>query len=178
MTPEEFNNNINSAIENTAEEMKSVMQEAALTGKALITRRVQNIGLNKQYSNQKLPTYFFRGKALNSGGRTLYEKARKEGGGISYREWRVANGLPVNNVRLTYSGKMFQGWNAARSERNRFIIRGLVGGINREVRDKLKWNKSRFPNFDKPNPEEKKLIKEQLIRPRLKEILEQNLFKR
>ena len=166
MTPEEFENNIPIAIEKTAEEMKSVMQEAALTGKALITRRIQNQGLSKQYSRNKLPTFFFRGKALNAGGRSLLEKARKEGKGISYDEWRAANGLPTNNVRLTFSGKMFQGWNQARSERDKMIIRGLVGGVNKEVRDKLRWNKSRFPNFDKPSPEEKKLIKEELIRPR------------
>lgn len=178
MTPEEFENNIENALNKTAEEMKPVMQEAALTGKAIITRRIQNLGLNKQYSDNKLPTFFFRGKALNSGGRSLYEKAKKEGGGISYREWRKANGLPVNNIRLTFSGKMFQGWNQAASQRDKYIIRGLVGGINKEVRDKLRWNKSRFPNFDKPTSEEKKLIKETLVRPRLKELLKQNLFNR
>lgn len=178
MTPEEFINNIDNALDKTAEEMKLVMLEAASNGKELVIRRIQNRGLNDQYSTNKLPNFFFRGKALNAGGRSLYEKSREKGEGISYREWRLANGLPVNNVRLTFSGKMFQGWNEARSERKGLIVRGFVGGINQEVRNKLKWNKSRFPNFDKPTPEEKRLLRDTLIRPRLKESLQRNLFKR
>lgn len=178
MTPEEFLDNIDNALNKTAEEMLPVMQEVASNGKELVIRRIQNRGLNEQYSTNKLPNFFFRGKELNAGGRSLYEESLAEGEGISYREWRSANGLPVNNVRLTFTGKMFQGWNQARSERKGLVVRGFVGGINQEVRDKLRWNKSRFPNFDKPTPEEKRLLRDTLIRPRLKEILQRNLFKR
>lgn len=178
MTPEEFRNNLDRAIDKTAEEMKEVMQEAAVSAKAIVTRRIQNKGLNKQYSRNPLPIFFFNGRALNAGGRALLQKKKKLGEGISYEEWRKAQGLPTNGVRLTYSGKMFQGWNVPSAERKGLVVRGLVGGINKEVRDKLKWNKSRFPDFDKPEPSEKQLIKEQLVAPRLKELLQKNLFNR
>ncbi|AVR47256.1 hypothetical protein C7S20_19470 [Christiangramia fulva] len=178
MTPEEFRNNLDRAIDKTAEEMKEVMQVAAVSAKNILKTRIQNKGLNRQYSRNPLPIFFFNGRALNAGGRALLQKKKKLGEGISYEEWRKAQGLPVDKVNLTYTGKMFGGWNQPGSERKGLVIRGFVGGINKEVRDKLKWNKSRFPDFDKPTPEEKKFIKENLVAPRLKELLQKNLFNR
>lgn len=178
MTPEEFHNNLNRAIDQTANDMIPVMQNAAQNGKALVVRRIQNIGLNRSYSTRPLPIFFFYNKALNAGGRALIERKRKSGEGISSREWRGANGLPVDKVRLTYTGNMFRGWNQLGAERRGLIVRGFVGGSNREVINKLRWNKSRFPEFDRPSPEEKQHIKENIIRPELKKALERNLFGR
>ncbi len=147
MTPEDFQRNINSAIDRTAEEMKPVMELAALSGKGMVALRVQNSGFGRQYTSR------------------------------SYVKLRRKKGYEIRFVNLTFTGKMFQGWNVPNSERRGLIVRGVVGGSNIEVRNKLKWNKSRFPNFDKPNAEEKEIIKD-FVRPKLKEILQQNLFKR
>ena len=178
MTPEEFQNNIDKAIENTMVGMIPVMKEAALSGKALLSLRIQNQGLNKQYSINKLPIFFFRGRGLQSGATERFlDKKVKAGEGVSYKEWRSANGLPTDSVKLTFTGKMFQGWNIPFVERKGLIVKGAVAGNNPEVKNKLKWNKSRFPDFDKPDDKEKKMLKD-FIKPRLKELLQENLFKR
>lgn len=148
MTPEEFQNNLDNAIEKTVVGLFPAMQEAALTGKALVARRVQNIGFGRQYKTGR------------------------------YKELRRKKGYEIRFVNLTFTGKMFQGWTVPSSERNGLVVRGLVGGINKEVQNKLKWNSSRFPNFDKPTEEEKGIIIDNLIKPRLKELLQQNLFNR
>lgn len=178
MTPEEFQNNLDNAIEKTVVGLFPVMQEAALGAKAMLRKRIQEQGLNKQYSTNKLPIFFFRGRGLQKGTERFLDKKSKEGEGVSYKEWRGANGLPTNNVRLTFTGKMMDGWNIPFVERKGLVVKGSISGSSKEVQNKLKWNKSRFPDFDKPNDAEKKIIIDNLIKPRLVELLQKNLFNR
>lgn len=147
MTPEEFQNNIDSAVDKTAEELKPVMQLAVKSLKAMIAMRVQNVGFGKQY---------------------------RPG---SYLKMRMKRGYEIRFVNLTFTGKMFQGLNVPSAERTGLVVRGFIGGSTQEVQNKLKWNKSRFPNFDKPTDEEKKIIIN-FIKPNVKELLQKNLFKR
>jgi|SRR5690606_34226922 len=129
-----------------AQEMLPVMEEAALTGKGLLTRRVQNEGFGERY----IP------------GR--YVKIRK------------ARGFEIRFVNLTFTGQMFRGWSVPSSSNEGLIIRGTVSGIDELTRNKLGWNKDRYENFDLLTDEEKDIIYDNLIQPRLLEIIKQQLF--
>lgn len=146
MTPDEFINNIDKAVEKTATEMLPTMQEAALTGKALVVRRVQSEGFGKKYRSR------------------------------GYIYLRALRGFEIKFVNLTFTGAMFRGWKVPGAYKDGLKIGGSVAGTDLETKNKLSWNKSRFPNFDKTNEEERALLKEKLIEPRLFETLKKNLF--
>lgn len=145
MTPEELLDNIDGAIERIAKDMAPTMQEAALTGKALLARRVQNTGFGRQYRSR------------------------------SYVKLRASKGYEIRFVNLTFTGNMFRNWNVPGNYRRGLVVGGTVGGLNELTRDKLRWNKSRFPSFDKTSEEEKDIIKENLIKPQLMESIRKNL---
>jgi|SRR5690554_202583 len=146
MTPDELIDNINKAIEKTALEMLPTMQEAALTGKALLARRVQSEGFGKQYRSR------------------------------AYVALRALRGFEIKFVNLTFTGAMFRGWKVPGNYREGLKIGGSVAGTDLETKNKLSWNKSRFPKFDQTNEEERTILKESLIEPRLFETLKKNLF--
>jgi len=147
MTPEDFINNLNKAFDKTSEDMLPTMEEAALTGKALLARRIQNEGFGR--------TYISRG----------------------YRKLRELKGYEIRFVNLTFTGAMFRGWKIPFSFREGLKIGGSVAGVDQETKNKLKWNKSRFPNFNQLHDDDKKLLKE-FVQNRLNETLTDNLFKK
>lgn len=146
MNADDFLNNLNNAINKTADDMLPTMETAALTAKGLLASRVQNSGFGKSYISR------------------------------SYVKLREKRGFEVRFVNLTFTGQMFQGWKQPGTYRNGLKIGGTVGGLDQETCNKLRWSKSRYPNFDKVTDEERDIIKEKVIIPRLKEVLKQNLL--
>ena len=147
-TAEEFMENLNDALNRTADEMEPTMVEAALNAKALLSRRVHAEGFGRRYTSR------------------------------AYVALRIKRGMQVRFVDLTFTGKMFQNWRLPGSYREDLKVGGYVGGTDDETKNKLKWNKSRYPEFDKLNDEEKSIIAENLIKPRLLTILNKNLYQK
>lgn len=145
MNIDDFQKNLEKAVERTIEDLRPTMEEAALTAKALIARRIQNSGFGQQYRSR------------------------------GYKALRASKGYETRFINLTFSGRMFQGWSRASNYRRGFIVGGAVGATDVETRKKLIWNKARYPNFDKPIEEEKELITQNLIKPRIIEILKKNM---
>lgn len=136
-------------------EMPIISEEIATNAMALIINRIQQEGLQGRfYSENELPKFFFHDRELNEGGRRLLRNKKKKG--ISYKEWRAANGLQVGHVDLTYSGRMFQNISVTGTVRigDRFVT--IVGGVDKEVKDKLIWNARRFGDFFMVNDAEKR----------------------
>lgn len=146
MDADDFIRNLNNALEKTANDMLPTMEEAALTAKALLARRVQNTGFGKNYTSR------------------------------SYVNLRKRRGFEIKFVNLTFTGQMFQGWNQPGNYRSGLKVGGTVGGLDELTKNKLRWNKSRYPTFDKVNEEERNIIKENLVKPRLAEIFKNNLL--
>lgn len=146
ITPEELIKNIETALEKTAEELKPTMQQAALDAKALLALRVQNKGIGRKYTSR------------------------------SYAALRVKKGLQIQFVNLTFSGKMFQNWRTPGSFREGLKVTGYMGGTDEETKKKLRWNKNRFPDFDHLTKEEGDIITENLVTPKVIEILTKNIF--
>ena len=65
-----------------------------------------------------------------------------------YRELRSIQGLQVAHVDLTYSGRMFQNIKILSTENKaEFIVIAMIGGVNKETKDKLLGNYKRFGDF-------------------------------
>lgn len=145
MTLEDFQNNIETAVENTVEDLKPVMEQAALSAKALLRRRIQTSGFGKQYRSR------------------------------SYQKLRARRGFEIRFVNLTFTGEMFSNWKRPGSYRQGFIVGGSVGGTDKITQNKLSWNKSRFPSFDRVNDEEKNIIVNEFLKPEIIKIFQKNL---
>jgi hypothetical protein len=148
MSPEDLINNLDGAFEKVLEEMKPVMEEAALTGKALLAKQVQNKGFGSQYVPGR------------------------------YIKLRASKGYEIRFVNVTFTGKMFQGWRIPNTLIEGKKVIGTVGGSDESVRNKIKWNHSRYPNFINLSPEDRGIIKDNLIVPRATEIINRIIFGR
>ncbi|WP_179022053.1 hypothetical protein [Winogradskyella forsetii] len=147
MKLEDFQKNLETAVEQTIEDLKPTMEEAALTAKALLARRIQNTGFGRRYRSR------------------------------GYKSLRASKGYEIRFVNLTFSGKMFQNWKRPGNYRRGFVIGGTVGGTDVTTINKLKWNKSRYPTFDKVIEDEKELITQNLLKPRIIELIKKNMFR-
>ena len=70
---------------------------------------------------------------------------------------------------------MFANWQRPGHYRRDFVVGGSVGGTDKATRNKLAWNKARYPNFDKVSEDEKKLLTESFVKPKIIELLDKNL---
>ena len=146
MTSEEFTENLKQAVENTIEDLKPTIQITALSAKALLTRRIQNEGFGKRYRSRQ------------------------------YLSLRAKRGFETRFVNLTFTGNMFRGWKRPAVISDNLRLTGTVGGVDKSTMDKLRWNKSRYPNFNQLNDEESEIIKESLGN-KITEAIKNNMFK-
>lgn len=165
-------------------ELQKASEEFAMSALGLVVNRIQQEGIpGRKYSTNKLPAFWFEDKALNGGGRALVEKHMKKKerafykmvgekvrnnkaidemeNGISYDEWRQANGLQVNHVDLTFSGRMMQNLGVLGTKRNGNIWVTVIGGTNAEVIMKLEYTTKMFGKWLKPTDQEKDLLQMQ-----------------
>lgn len=169
-------------------EMPLISEELATNAMALIIDRIQKEGLpGKSYSTNKLPAWWFADdkKILNAGGRALLQKQEKnklrsvlkqqygeniklkKGGsvddldeGISYHEWRAANGLQVAFIDLTFTGRMFQNVQVLGTIRRGDNFITILGATDAENKKKLEWNRIRFGDFFILHEEDQKIIQQ------------------
>lgn len=136
----------------------------AVSAKALAERRIKDAGFGRVYSENKIPSWFLEGKELNqSGAKWLEDKKRQDSKnthtqdgvkyypadyGVNWKGFRQAQGLQVEHVDLTYSGKMFANMQPVRIEspgEGRAVA--YLGGTNTEAVNKMDWNRDRYGDF-------------------------------
>ena len=166
------------------------LEEVAMNMLALVVNRIQQQGLpGRDYSDNPLPPFFYEDRALNAGGRALLARKDKkalrkviagQGGrlrkskideerdGISYKEWRAANGLQTAVVDLTFTGRMFQNLGIVSTSATGGKYSVVISGLDKEVRDKLRWNAQRYGDFFVLTADEKTVLVD-LFKKRLKE---------
>jgi hypothetical protein len=157
---------LDTAIEKMEAELPKISEEMATNTMALIMNKVQQDGIGRTYSNNKLPLFYFHDRALNAGGRNALEKKKKAAKkdpdeyGMSYIEWRIANGLQVAHKDYTFTGRMWQNIQVIGTVRrgNNFIT--IMGGTDKETKDKLRWNAERDGEFFILAPEDEKIIQD------------------
>jgi len=147
MTSAEFSQMTMRLAEELTRELPVINEKAALNAYAMMKNRIINdgtIGENKslgEYSDNALPSWWFKGKALNKGGeKELIKSLRKENKdgqdpGISYKRWREANNLPTDHKTLSFTGTTLNDVGVTKSitEKDRVIT--IVGAKNTKNRD-------------------------------------------
>ena len=113
MNINEFNNNVNALSNAIIAQLPSISATITKTGLSFIHDRILNEGLpGVKYSTNKLPGFFFTGKSISDLGKdavnSVIKKNQKSGTpGISYEEFRKANGLQTSHVDLRLTGDMW-----------------------------------------------------------------------
>ncbi len=118
---------------------------------ALVTLRVQNQGLTgKLYSSALIPTFYFGRQALNAGGRAYIKKNRLG----TWAGLRASEGLPVDAVNLTHSGRMFRSLAIAPGANQGAVFFAEIVAADQEGASKVRYNIRRYGNFLLPLPSE------------------------
>lgn len=148
------------------EELKEISQVAAMDAIALIVRRIHDEGIGKTYSNKKVPAYLI----LLDESRLDTQKtkdfvrsvAARENPADRYTNWyeiRVAHGNGTSrDVNLTFTGEMFRQTGIIDVSKQGDYWVTTIGGLNKEVQDKMRWNAQRYGDFFVLTPEEYELI--------------------
>ena len=185
MSPQDFKK----AVENLGALMQQnlpvINEKMALNAYALMRDRIQNegtIGENKSlgdYSDNPLPAFFFKDKALNASGTAAYNKAKKSGKGISYKEWRKANNRHSDKVTLTFSGTTFKDIGVVRQTNDKTRVTTTIGPKNTKTRKDGKTTEQvsdflvdRYGDILSPNQEEKVKL-EKFLNTEVNQIIKQ-----
>lgn len=75
-----------------------------------------------------------------------------------YKQLRQLNGLQTNHVDVTFSGRMIQNIKVLRQESKELKFLAIVGATQKEEKDKLKANATRYGYFLDPTPDEQKIL--------------------
>lgn len=174
---EEFSENLKQLIQILPQQVSDVVGEAAITASSMVKNRITEKGIGEKYSNKKaIPAYLLVGKdykrANNIAKAKAFVKRKNKAKELTnWKEFREAQGLPTENVNLTYTGHMLRDTNELEVEIAGMKVLGRVGGMNRETKDKLKWNRERFGNYTDLTKEEKQIIGETIIKPKIIELI-------
>lgn len=173
MTPNEFKQQLHNLSELMVQNLPTISEKMAVNAYAMMKSRVINegtIGENKnlgEYSDNKLPSFFFKGKAANNSGETFYEKAKKSGEGISYKEWREANNRPTDHVTLSFTGTTFNDIGVVKQLVEGTKVVTIVASKNTKNRSNGKstseitsYLKDQYGDFLQPNQQEEKVLQQ------------------
>lgn len=175
MDQKDFSKYLQKFSQNIAQALPAINEKVALNAYAMMRNRIiedGTIGENKslgEYSDHKLPTFFFKGKELNSKGRKALETADKKQEGISYKEWREANNRPTEHVTMSFSGTTLNDIGVTKSLMEGIRIVTIVGPKNSKTRmdgktteEIVGYLQEMYGDFIKPNKEEMKLLQDTL----------------
>lgn len=126
-----------------------IAETKAITGTSLMVQRIQASGVpGKKYSTNRLPDWYFSDKAINAGGRAYLNQKEKEKDkskqGVTWGEFRAAQGLQNSRVDLTYTGRMLGGLIIVAQTATATAFTASIGGSDTEVDQKLGWNAERY----------------------------------
>lgn len=128
-----------------------IAETQAQTVLALSTYRIQNQGLaGARYSGTQVPTWFFKDKAFNAGGRA-YIKAHKKG---TYQGFKQALGLPSDYVSLTLTGRMFRSLTTLPASASGTVFSSRIVAADEASAKVVRYNIVRYGDFLKPTDAE------------------------
>ena len=150
-----------------ADEMNATREEEAiLIGKetvALIRNRVQNEKVDAdgspfgQYSQAKVPQWFFYGKSLSLGA----DKELHTGEWfVSYEEFRYMNNLNTGDINFTFSGDMWKNTGVTEVESSDGSTTVYLGGQTDRAAQIYEWQEPRYGRILEPNEEEIEFVNE------------------
>lgn len=118
-----------------------------IAAKALIERNIREKGFGARYSGNELPAWFFEGKEKSKAGEALVKRKKKKGEGMTWADLRVAEGLPIDHVDLSFTNKMWAGMTPLEPVVTGYKVVCPLGGNNQEVVNKMNWNRDRYGDY-------------------------------
>ena len=102
--------------------------------------------LFRPYSNVKYPAFWYFGRSRNASGEARVRSTAKSGKALSYRDFRVYNGLPVNFKNFSFTNEMWRGFGVKSTNRRGPVIISTIGGktpVSNERIDNMSRNEGR-----------------------------------
>lgn len=175
--------------------LPAIAQEVTIAAKALIERNIREKGFGANYSTNKLPAWFFFGKAKSKAGEEFIKRVQAlddknatvvdgkkvyaADSGLTWAQLRQAEGLPVDHVDLSFTNKTWAGLGPQQPYFEGVIIRCPLGGNTQEVVEKLNWNRDRYGDFFGKVLQAKEIeILTGLVKERGRDIFIKNGFKK
>lgn len=167
----EFKQRLQRLREAVEAKLPDIAVSLTLSAKALSERNIKDKGFGKMYSENKIPAWFLHGKELNGSGTTFLanhgvnekgeqgagkKKRRKKKGDpdpghfdtlTNWKEFRAAQGLPVDHVDLSYSNMMWANMQPVKVEQRGDVYLAPLGATNVEAQNKMNWNRDRYGDF-------------------------------
>ena len=138
---------------------------------ASIANRVINDGESADgskfspYSTKEVPAYFYYGRSRNAAGEAKVKAANKKKEGVSYKEFRGFNGLPVDKKNFSFSNAMWSGFGVKKVDYQPDFYTLTLGGKTQDSADKLGWMAGQEGrSIIAPNKEELTRAKDELTR--------------
>lgn len=171
MDSKDFGKTLNDFSKKIIEGLPAINEKVALNAYAEMSNRVVETGTKGEgeslgkYSENELPSFFFKDKALNQKGEDFYLKRKKSGEGISYKEWREANNRPTEHVTLSFSGTTLADIGVIKSIQEGIKVATIVGPKNTKTRTNGKttseivgYLQEQYGDFIKPNKAEVQIM--------------------
>lgn len=137
---DEFVNRVELMRETVIQRMPEINQMMASEILGVVRRRVTTDGKNSvgqsfgTYSDNELPLFFYENKGLSNKGDAALVRAEEEDRGLSYEEWRIANGLQVKFKDFQFSGDTWRDMGVVSSENESGTVVTTVGPENKVSR--------------------------------------------
>lgn len=147
MTAAEFAASLGALASRLQEIGPQAAETKAIIGTSLVVENIQKNGIGK-YSTQRLPDWYFSDKELNAGGRAYLSQKETEKDkskqGVTWGEFRAAQGLQNSYVDYTYSGRTLGGLVIVESGATASTFYASTGGSDKEVDKKLGYGIARY----------------------------------
>jgi len=176
-------NDVIKALRRTADEIDQRIPEILLgqeiTAKSLIQDRIQETGKDSKgaqlgnYSDTKLPPFFFIGKGTKATDAKLQTLA-KEGKKISYKEFRKLDGKQGDYVDLTFSGKMWRETGVVKQGKQGQSAVIVIGQKTERSQKIAGYNEERYGNYLSLSDEELEILAED-VAAEVEDIINKNL---
>ena len=169
-TPAQFEIDVRNMLEEFNRELPAINIRLSKSALSLLKNRIINDGENakgnkmESYSDNELPTWFFKGKGISAGADAKLKEKIDKGEGVSYKDWRGMNGLQTNHRDLKFSGDMWRDIDVLQTIKTNEGVSTFVGAKNSIARgenttDKImSYNAEQIGDFMNLTPEEESVL--------------------
>lgn len=149
-----FNEKVNSLMADLRGDYPAIGARLGRSALSLIRNRIINQGVDHKgkpfgkYSTNPLPYFFFNNKGLSQKADKNAEaikKAQSKKGfvgekGISYEQWRKANGLQTNHIDMKFTGETLRDFDVIESSSSGSVVKTVVASKNSIKKNTFKAN--------------------------------------
>jgi hypothetical protein len=141
-----FQDKVSAMLRDLPDAMLKINQELAVNARTKLLDRLTERGQTAEgkslgkYSNNPMSPLFFLGKGIKSADAKLKAKvkAQQKAGqkpGVSYEEWRIMNGLPVDHVTLSFNNETLPDVGVLNTVTDKNSVITIVGSRDSKSKD-------------------------------------------